>query len=129
MTLEVLYKWIDWDKLNPVMALHILNFLVQEIPSLTEYRDFVELRFQTMMAIHHMRQNRETKLHPLATSNLNEGNTKQNARILYDLLVNQLGLPKDEVEKLLVIVGGDQSTVEKLQTLKKFLADCPHSYH
>ncbi|KAI0043311.1 hypothetical protein FA95DRAFT_411632 [Auriscalpium vulgare] len=37
-------------------------------------------------------------------------------------------MPKEEVEKLMVIVGGDQSTVEKLRTLKKFMASCPHGY-
>jgi hypothetical protein len=129
LNLEVLYKRVDWTKLDSVMALHCLSMLVQEVPSLAEHQDFVRLRFETAMAIHRMKRGRKTKLHPLATSDLNEGNTEQNARVLYDLLVNQLNLPKEEVERLLVIVGGDQSTVEKLRTLKKFLADCTHGYH
>jgi len=76
-----------------------------------------------------MKRGCKTELYPLMTLDLNEGNTKQNAKVLYDLLVNQLKLPKEEVEKLLVIIGGDQSTVEKLRTLKKFLADYLHGYH
>lgn len=129
LSINVLYNHINWTKLDSVMALHCLQFLAEEVPSLAGHRDFIKLRFETTMAIHRMRRGRKTKLHPLATSNYNEGNTKENAKVLYDLLVHQLGLPKEEVEKLLVIVGGDQSTVEKLRTLKKFLADCPHGYH
>lgn len=75
-----------------------------------------------------MRRGRKTKLHPLKTSDFNEGVTTENAKILEDLLISQLGMPKDEVKKMMVIVGGDQSTVEKLRTLKKFMASCPHGY-
>ncbi|KAF5386775.1 hypothetical protein D9615_001662 [Tricholomella constricta] len=128
LNLEVLYKRIDWNKFNAIMALHCLDFLLEEVPELAHHRDFVKLRFRTTMAVHRMRRGRKTTIHPLATSDFNEGNTAENAKVLYDLLVNQLNMPKEEVEKLLVIVGGDQSTVEKLRTLKKFLASCPHGY-
>jgi hypothetical protein len=69
-----------------------------------------------------------TKIHPLATSGHDEGTTQGNRDVLDDLILRQLGMKKDEVDKLLIIVGGDQSTVEKIRTLQKFLDDCPHGY-
>jgi len=41
----MLYKHVDWTKLNSMMALHCLNMLVQEVPSLAEHRDFIQLCF------------------------------------------------------------------------------------
>jgi hypothetical protein len=128
LNLEVRYKRVDWGSLNSIMALHCLSFLTDEVPSLVKEHNFIQLRFRTTMAVHHMQKECKTTLHPLATSGYNEGNTAENAKVLYDLLVNQLNLPKEEVEKLLVIIGGDQSTVKKLCTLKKFLATCPRGY-
>jgi hypothetical protein len=110
------------------MVLHCLSFLAYEVPSLAKECDPIQLQFRSTMAVHHMQRERKTTLHPLATSGYNEGNTAENAKVLYDLLVNHLNLPKEEVEKSLVISGGNQSTVEKLCTLKKFLATCPHGY-
>ncbi|KZP04371.1 hypothetical protein FIBSPDRAFT_878562 [Athelia psychrophila] len=71
-----------------VMALHPLSFLVQEVPSLAEHADRIRLRFRTTMAMHRKRRARKTKLHPLATSNSNEGKAGQNMNILYNLLVS-----------------------------------------
>jgi hypothetical protein len=67
-------------------------------------------------------------VHPLATSDHDEGSTEGNRKVLDDLLLNQLKMEKAEVNRLMVIVGSDQSTVEKLRTLKKFLESCPHGY-
>jgi hypothetical protein len=69
-----------------------------------------------------------TLIHPLATSGNDEGTMSSNWDVLNDLIISQLGMDKSEVNKLLIIVGEDQSTVEKIRTLQKFLADCPHGY-
>ncbi|KZP17836.1 hypothetical protein FIBSPDRAFT_607979 [Athelia psychrophila] len=113
--ISVLYKRVRWGELESVMALHSLNVLVQEMPSLAEHADMLRLRFKTTMAMHRMRRARKTKLYPLATSNLNEGNAGENMNILYDLLVFQLGRPPDEVENC--SSSWAQSAVEKLRIL------------
>ncbi|KAI0054820.1 hypothetical protein BV25DRAFT_1816482 [Artomyces pyxidatus] len=128
LNLNLLYNRIPWGRINTVCALHCLRYLVDEVPVLHTHHDFIHLRFRTTLAVHRMKPGRKTALHPLATSDHDEGNTAENARVLDDLLIRQLRMPKEEVNKLLVIVGGDQSTVEKLRTLKKFLASCPHGY-
>ncbi|KZP17816.1 hypothetical protein FIBSPDRAFT_1046553 [Athelia psychrophila] len=80
------------------------------------------------MAMHRMRRARKTKLRPLATSNLDEGNAGQNMNILSDLLVSQLGRPPDEVEKLFVIVGPVCSREAPHPHKLSPDANCPHGY-
>lgn len=118
LDINTLYDRINWEKLTGVVALHALNLLTEAIPSLHNHRDIIQIRFKTTLAIHRMCEGRKTKLYPLATSDLNEGITEENAKVLDDIFLHQLNLPKDEVARLLVIVGGDQSTVEKAEALE-----------
>ncbi|TFY75470.1 hypothetical protein EWM64_g8542 [Hericium alpestre] len=109
LTCKTLHHRIDHAKLNSWLALHCLLFL-------------------TTLAAHCMQHGHKTQFHPMASSNFNERNTAENAKVLHDLIIMQLGLPEEEVAQVLTIVAGDQSTIEKLCTLKKFLASCPHGY-
>ncbi|KAI0070450.1 hypothetical protein K474DRAFT_1608657, partial [Panus rudis PR-1116 ss-1] len=127
LTADGLYRRIDWEKLDMVMALHCLNFLAVEI-SRTDVLEFVKMRLQTSSAIHRMRPGRKTEMHPLGTSDYDEGLTGGNKQVLDDLILNQLGLTKEEMDNLITIVGGDQSTIEKLRALKRFAEDCTHGY-
>ncbi len=97
------------------MAIYCLSMLVEHVPALEDAREFVQLRFSTIMAVHRMRRGRKTTIHPLGCSDYNEGSTAGDQKVLYDLLVTQLKLLKEDVSELLVVVGGDQSTVEKLR--------------
>lgn len=125
---EVLRDRIDMKELNLIMALHSLSFLVQNTPCLHKHQEFINLRFQTTHASHRMRKGRKTIIHPLATSGHDEGSTEGNKKVIDDIMLNQLTMDKEEVAKLMIIFGGDQSTVEKIRTLKKFLDTCPHGY-
>lgn len=126
---EVLLRRIDMSKLNATLTLHTLNFLVQDLPLLECHRQTISERFRSdPIAIHRMRDGRTTIIHPLATTDHDEGSAEGNRDVLDNLLLDQLNLPKEEINRLLVIVGGDQSTVEKIRTLKKFLEACPHGY-
>ncbi|KAJ7119268.1 hypothetical protein C8R43DRAFT_1137151 [Mycena crocata] len=128
LTTEALYDRIDAPELNAVMGLHCLSFLISETPILAPHQAYINLRFRTAHAKHRMPDNHITVMHPLATSTHDEGTTPGSRDVLDDLVLRQLSMEKDEVDKLLIIVGGDQSTVEKLRNLQKFLADCPHGY-
>ena len=128
LTTDVLYDRIDMEQLNGVMALHCLTFLIAETAVLAPHQAFINLLFRTKYAKHRMPDGHITSMHPLATSSHDEGSAQGNRDVLDDLLLRQLGMDKSEVEKLLIIVGGDQSTVEKIRTLQKFLSDCPHGY-
>ncbi|KAJ7715203.1 hypothetical protein B0H16DRAFT_1340149 [Mycena metata] len=128
LTTDVLFERINMEELNTLMALHCITFLITETPVLAPHQSFINLRFRTTHAKHRMPEGFITSIHPLATSGHDEGTTRGNQDILDDLIIRQLGMEKSEVDKLLIIVGGDQSTVEKIRTLQKFLADCPHGY-
>ncbi|KAJ7143535.1 hypothetical protein C8R43DRAFT_891527 [Mycena crocata] len=127
LTTKPLYDRIDAPELNAVMGLHCLSFLTSETPILAPHQVYINLRFRTAHAKHRMPDNHITVMHPLATSTHDEGTTPGSRDVLDDLVLRQLGMEKNEVDKLLIIVGGDQSTV-KLRNLQKFLADCPHGY-
>ncbi|GBE80138.1 hypothetical protein SCP_0213410 [Sparassis crispa] len=128
LNLETLYKWVDWERLNATITTHILSFLVEAVPALAVHHEMVQLQLKTTLMVHRMRTGRQTGVHPLTTSNHNEGNTAENAKVLEDLLMDQLQMSKEEVEKGLILVGSDQSTVKKLRTLKKYVATCLHGY-
>ncbi|KAJ7083313.1 hypothetical protein B0H15DRAFT_952006 [Mycena belliarum] len=128
LTTDVLLRRIDTAELNALMALHVIMFLIADAPVLAPHRSFINLRFRTKHTKHRMPEDHVTTIHPLATSGKDEGTTAGNRDVLDDLILRQLGMEKSEVDKLLIIVGGDQSTVEKLRTLQKFLGDCDHGY-
>ncbi|KAK6987697.1 hypothetical protein R3P38DRAFT_2805605 [Favolaschia claudopus] len=128
LTTQVLMNRIDSKELNAVMALHCITFLISETPALAPLQSLINLRFRTTHAKHRMPDGHVTQIHPLATSSHDEGAAQGNRDVLDDLILRQLGLPKEEVDKLLIIVGGDQSTVEKIRTLQRFLNECPHGY-
>ncbi|KAI0077435.1 hypothetical protein K474DRAFT_1771763 [Panus rudis PR-1116 ss-1] len=106
LTEQVLYGRIDWEKLDTVMALHCLSFLAAEI-SRDDVDDFVKLQLQTSSAIHCMRAGRKTEMHPLGTSDHDEGSTGGNRQVLDDLILNQLGLTKEDMDRILTIIGED----------------------
>ncbi|THG93322.1 hypothetical protein EW026_g7883 [Hermanssonia centrifuga] len=128
LDVHVLYGQIDWTSLRNIMAVHVLSFLVQDVPSLSHLQKTLTDYLRNTLSIHRMRQDRKTTVYPLATSDHDEGSTAGNKKVLDDLMLGQLNLNPDEIPKMLTIVGGDQSTVEKIRTLKRFLDGCPHGY-
>ena len=102
--------------------------LAEAVPSLSQVSTMVNTTLQMTAAKHHMCDGWRTSLHLLATTDFDEANVGENTKILDDMVLNQLRLLKEDMENCLVIVGGDQATVEKIRSLKKFLILCPYSY-
>ena len=65
---------------------------------------------------------------PMETTDYNSADTPQNMRLIEELLVKHLGMSKEDAARIIVIIGGDQSTVEKVRAVKKYLATCPHGF-
>lgn len=128
LSAQVLHRRIDWGHLDNVMAVHTASFLVQHIDSLSHLRDPLNARLRTTLKKHRMPKGRRTKAFPLGTSNHDEGSTNGNKNVIDDLMIRQLGLKKEIIARIITIIGGDQSTVEKIRTLKRFLEECPHGY-
>ncbi|KIP02292.1 hypothetical protein PHLGIDRAFT_79355, partial [Phlebiopsis gigantea 11061_1 CR5-6] len=76
-----------------------------------------------------MKKGRQTTIYPLGTTDYEEGSASGNQKVLNHLMLQELGFSEEEAAKLLVIIGGDQATVEKVRILKKFAASCPHGYN
>lgn len=129
LDIGVLVRRIDHSHLRDVFAVHITSFLVQEVRSLAFLQGRLNHRLRVDLAKHRMRDGRRTEAYPLATSEHDEGSTRGNREVLDDLMLNQLQLPEEEVAQMITMLGGDQSTVEKIRTLKKFMSSCPHGYH
>lgn len=129
LNVEVLLARIDDSHLNNVFAVHVASFLVHNCPHLSRLQPMLNDQLRTELAIHRMRKGRRTKAFPMAASEHNEGSTEGNRKVIDNLMLNQLGLRKEDVNTALTIVTGDQSTIENIRTLKRFLDDCPHGYH
>jgi len=102
--------------------------LAQAVPSLKQVFETVQITLQTSAVKYQMQNGQTISLHPLATMDFDEANVGENAKILYNMILHQLGLLKEELDNYLIIVGGDQATVKKLHVLKKFIVACPHGY-
>ncbi|KAG8695907.1 hypothetical protein FRC08_007495 [Ceratobasidium sp. 394] len=128
LTTQKLYDRIDQAHLGSVMALHCLNFLISHCPSISHLSSYVTEQFRTTYAIHRMPDRARTTTHPLATSNINEGSAAGCRDVLNDILLRQLKLPPAIVSSVLVIIGGDLGTIEKIRALKALESSCPHGY-
>ncbi|KAI0071660.1 hypothetical protein K474DRAFT_1606546, partial [Panus rudis PR-1116 ss-1] len=117
LSLQTLRNRVDQERILGVMALHCLSFLAVEA-QLHDVQEYVRLQFQSAHSVHRMRHGRKTEVHPLGTSDHDEGSAGGNRQVLDDLILGQLGLKKEELDEIITIVGGDQATVEKLRTLK-----------
>ncbi|KAF8596322.1 hypothetical protein BDV93DRAFT_572129 [Ceratobasidium sp. AG-I] len=128
LTPEILYDRINQSHLSAVMALHCLNFLILHCPSLSRLSGFIIEQLRTTYAIHRMPDNIRTKTHPLSSSSINEGSAAGCRDVLNDILLRQLKLPENLVNSILIIVGGDLATIEKIRALKTLENSCPHGY-
>jgi hypothetical protein len=128
LNIDILHNRVDFHKLHSIFALHSLKFLADEVEGLAVHQQFINIRFRTTLQGHRMRPGRQSNIVPLQTSDINEGTTGGQKDVIDDLNLRQLKLSEEELTKLMLILGGDQSTVEKLRTLKRFLHDCTHGY-
>jgi hypothetical protein len=83
---------IDDKHLCQVMAFHCVSFLIGDSPSLHHHKKWVVDKFNNDLSKHRMREGRKTSIHPLATSDINEGTIGGNKDVIDDVLLKQLGL-------------------------------------
>ncbi|KAF8598632.1 hypothetical protein BDV93DRAFT_609737 [Ceratobasidium sp. AG-I] len=129
LTTDVLWKQVDQQHLNSVMALHCLNFLVSNCPALSGLSDYITEQLRTTYAIHRMPNGAKTKAHPLSSSSISEDSAEGCRDTIDEILLHQLGLPPELVKSALIIVGGDLGTIEKVRALKTLASSCGHGYN
>ncbi|GJE92463.1 hypothetical protein PsYK624_086170 [Phanerochaete sordida] len=128
LDLERLRTRVDWQRVLDISAAHTAIFLVQEVAQIAHLQDELNTRLRTTLAIRRMKKGRRTTVLPLGTSSHEENSAQGNRDVLNDIVLGQLGLTKEKASELLMLIGGDQATVEKVRTLKRLLAHCPHGY-
>src|SRR6202011_1270562 len=113
------FSFISCITITTHTVAHMAQYIdasTQTVPSLAIHREFINERFRTTLQSHCMKPGWKSKIHPLQTSGINEGKTRGQINVIDDLGLQQLKLTAAELEKLLLILGGDQSTVEKIRT-------------
>jgi hypothetical protein len=128
LSTKMLWSRIDQAHLSSVMAVHCLNFLVSSCPTLSGLSSFVVNELRTTYALHRMPEGHKTRAHPLSSSGINEGSAEGCRDALEDILIHQLGLSPDIVTSVMIIVGGDLGTIEKIRALIMLSTSCSHGY-
>lgn len=126
LTTKMLWSRLDQVHLSAVMALHCMNFLILNCPAISNLSDFVTNEFRTTYAVHRMPDEHKTKAHPLSSSSINEGSAEGCRDALEDILLHQLGVSKEAVQSVMIIIGGDLGTIEKIRALVAISSSCPH---
>ncbi|KDN46939.1 hypothetical protein RSAG8_04016, partial [Rhizoctonia solani AG-8 WAC10335] len=102
----------------------VMRTLLAYVPSLPpKLRQEVEKRFQSLdgYAIHRLRLRKSITL-SMGTSNINESTANGVSQILHDLVFTQMKMLSSWFSKILILVGGDQLTVDRLRKARCFRA-------
>jgi hypothetical protein len=98
---------------------HWLRILVNNVPSLAKWKDYVLLLFRTH-ATKLPLPNKATKVHLLAASGKNETIMTELKDAYIDFFL-QLGQKEGDYIRRLILAGGDGLTYEKMIMLKQYL--------
>jgi len=115
------------EQLINLMALHVLSFLLQSDASFNQHQPLLRTKLEAAK-VECMRQGRRTVVHPLSTTDDDEGTVTGNRDVLDDIFLRQLNLDKNVIEEHVYLVGGDLATIERIRKLQSLLLDCPHGY-
>lgn len=121
LTLDELYNNIDKDHRAKVGTATIMRILTKNIPSIASLQQPVEKLFldPEYCAQHRLRL-RKTRIHPMGTSGINEATTEGVSAVLDDL-VQQTGMKPDWFNDLLILVGGDQLSIDRIRKAVYYL--------
>lgn len=120
LTVERLIEDVNAQHIENVGTGTILRILAKYIPSLSRYSDEIEGLFLTDYACHRMRAGRITRIEALGTTAIDEAKTIGNRDVIHDVVLNQLRLAKEKVGKMLIFIGADQLSIDRLRKVKRY---------
>lgn len=123
LSVQSVQESIDWTHLGLASELHLLDILVQYVPSLAPYRRDTLNLFKELEK-HQINRTRRTNIHPLGTNDANEVSLKGMNEALSDIL-NQLGVTDETMRSRVQFVSGDGKSFQVMGDLKKLLEDLP----
>ncbi|KAF8593736.1 hypothetical protein BDV93DRAFT_516330 [Ceratobasidium sp. AG-I] len=122
LTLSELYQDIDQDHLAKIGTASIMRILSRDIQALKGLKGAVRKRFSdpTFCAVHRLSL-RKTRIHTMGTSGINEATAEGVSEVLDDLVL-QMDMKPTWFDELLILVCGDQLTVDRLRKAIRYLA-------
>lgn len=115
MTLDELWGDINYSHLSNIGTGTVMRILVKHIEPLKHLKQEVTKSFKDPLfcAVEPLRP-QKTRIYPMATSGINES-TAEGASEVLDDLVQQLGLEHNQFDDTMVLVGGDQLSVDQMR--------------
>ncbi|KAJ8473854.1 hypothetical protein ONZ45_g16144 [Pleurotus djamor] len=118
LTVDTLVDDIDHEHIAAVGAATLLRIWTTHIPSLHKYQPVNKI-FRDGFNKHRIRRHQSTT-YPLRTSGIDESTTEGNSDVLRDITQSQLGMTDADFERLLILIAGDQLTVDRVRKLKHY---------
>lgn len=120
LTVQELKQDIDWKHLQGVSIGLILRILVKHVPSLSTHRAAVEQLFIETYNKHRLPL-RKTEVHSVRCSGIDESTTVGAHEAVKDVVQHQLGLTPERLNKFLLVIGGDQLSIDRVRKSKRIL--------
>ncbi|EIN10569.1 hypothetical protein PUNSTDRAFT_64567 [Punctularia strigosozonata HHB-11173 SS5] len=111
---------IDWEHVRSVAIGTVLRVWAKHIPSLSKFRPQIEALFSGPLCVHALPL-RKTSYQTLRTMDLNEAKTTGTADVLRNIM-NQLRITAAWLCMQLLLVCGDQLSIDRVRKAKRYLA-------
>ena len=126
LTFKDLEDDLDSDHIQGIGEATLLSIWAKYIPCLEGFAPIVRKRFTNDLKKHPLRL-RQSQYFPLETSDIDESTTSGAQAVLGDITA-QLGLKKEDFDKLLIPVAGDLLTVDRIKKLQAYTATDVSTY-
>ncbi|KAF9013010.1 hypothetical protein BDZ89DRAFT_963282 [Hymenopellis radicata] len=120
LTVEKLLEDINHAHLAGIGKATVMRTWLKHLPALTRFRAQVEDLFTTTYAIRRIRPE-VSEIHTMRTTNIDESTTIGVHKVLLNLITLQLAAVRDSVAKWVMMIAGDQLTVDRIRKLKRYL--------
>ncbi|KAJ7803474.1 hypothetical protein B0H14DRAFT_2613252 [Mycena olivaceomarginata] len=126
LTVKELEADIDWEHIRGIGAATVLRIWLKYIPSLSHHRTTVEELLTTKHAKHRLRL-RKSKIHTARPTNIDESTTVGVASVLQNL-VGQLFILPMSLFKWMVMICGDQLSIDRIRKIIRYAGKAGTSY-
>ena len=126
LTVQKLLDDIDWDHIEGIGTATVLRIWAKHISALSHFRADIESLFSDKHARHPIRL-RKSDIHTMRSTNIDEATTAGMANVLQNLVLGQLHILKAWASWL-ILVCGDQLTIDRIRKLKQYTAKTSTPY-
>ncbi|TFK39190.1 hypothetical protein BDQ12DRAFT_698246 [Crucibulum laeve] len=128
--LQMLLDNIEWDHIQGVGMGTVLRIWVKHVPALAYHRDNVESLFTEKHQKHALRLCK-SKIFPMRPTNIDEATTAGAASVLKNLVLGQLHIMPTWMVNWIILICGDQLSVDRVRKLKCYTAktNTPYDRH